>query len=86
MQGQQAQAKAPWPRVYLREADAGMWIVHDEGDSKGGCFRSTNRCRFVEDEFGADAQIVVQPQFPRQKADQPLQAIDVCRAKVMARY
>jgi hypothetical protein len=52
------------PRVYVRETDAGIWIVHDEDDSKGGCFRShETACRFATDEFGADAEIVIQPQF-----------------------
>lgn len=52
------------PRVYVREAHAGMWIVHDEGDTKGGCFCSHDAAfRFAEVEFGATAQIVVQPHF-----------------------
>lgn len=51
-------------RVYVREAHAGMWIVHDESDAKGGCFRSHETAfRFAEEEFGKEAQIVVQPQF-----------------------
>ena len=64
-QSQPAQARGPFgPRVYVRQAHAGMWIVHDEGDSRGGCFRSHDAAiRFAEDEFGAKPQIVVQPQF-----------------------
>ncbi len=52
------------PRVYVREAHAGMWIVHDDSDTKGGCFRTHETAfRFAEEEFGKEAQIVVQPQF-----------------------
>ena len=52
------------PRAYIREAYAGMWIVHDDGDSKGGCFRDHDAAlRFAEEEFGTNAQIVVQPLF-----------------------
>ena len=60
-----AQAPGPFgPRVYVRETNAGIWIVHDEDDSKGGCFRShETACRFAEDEFGVDAEIVIQPLF-----------------------
>ena len=62
---QQALARGSFgPRVYVREAHAGAWIVHDENDTKGGCFRSHEAgFRFAEEEFGVDAQIVVQPQF-----------------------
>ena len=65
VQSQPAQTTAPFrPRVYVRETNAGIWIVHDEDDSKGGCFRShETACRFAEDEFGADAEMVVQPLF-----------------------
>ena len=65
MQSQQAQAAGPFgPRVYVRETNAGIWIVHDEDDSKGGCFRShETACRFATDEFGANAEIVIQPLF-----------------------
>lgn len=57
-------AKSLRRRVYVREANAGMWIVHDESDSKGGCFRSRYAAlRFVEDTFGLDAEIEVQPRF-----------------------
>ena len=63
----QSQAPAPGPfgpRVYVRETNAGVWIVHDEDDSKGGCFRShETACRFAEDEFGAGAELVIQPLF-----------------------
>jgi hypothetical protein len=39
--------------------------VHDDDDTKGGCFRSRGAAlRFVADEFGADAETVVQPRFP----------------------
>jgi hypothetical protein len=55
---------APGPQVYIREAYAGMWIVHDESDRKGGCFRTHEAAlRFTEEEFGPSAQIVVQPHF-----------------------
>jgi len=55
------------PRVYVREAQASMWIVHDDSDTKGGCFRSHETAfRFAEDEFGKEVQIVVQPQFTGQ--------------------
>ena len=65
VQSQQARAPGPFgPRVYVRETNAGIWIVHDEHDSKGGCFRNhETACRFAVDEFGADAEIVVQPLF-----------------------
>jgi len=55
------------PRVYVREARDNIWIVHDEDDRKGGCFRSRQAAfQFVEDEFGVNAEIVVQPRFPAQ--------------------
>ena len=53
------------PRVFVREAHAGLWLVHDEDDRKGGCFRNRDTAfQFVEDEFGPRAEIVVQPKFP----------------------
>lgn len=55
------------PRVYVREAHSGIWLVHDEDDRKGGCFRNRQAAfQFVEDEFGPQAEIVVQPRFPTQ--------------------
>ena len=68
VQSQKAPAQDPFgPRVYIRETSAGIWIVHDENDSKGGCFRDhSTACRFAEDEFGVDAEIVVQPMFSSQ--------------------
>ena len=68
VQSQKAQATGPaGARVYVRETGAGIWIVHDEDDSKGGCFRNhQTACRFAVDEFGADAEIVVQPMFSSQ--------------------
>ncbi len=52
------------PQVYIREAYAGMWIVHDESDTKGGCFRDHEAAlRFAQEEFGTGVGIVVQPQF-----------------------
>jgi hypothetical protein len=64
-QTQTQQKTGPFgPRVYVRETSAGIWIVHDEHDSKGGCFRShETACRFATDEFGASAEMVVQPLF-----------------------
>lgn len=57
-------ARSAGTQVYVREALAGMWIVHDEADKKGGCFRSHDAAfRFAEEEFGAGADIVVQPHF-----------------------
>ena len=51
-------------RVYVREAPSGVWIVHDEADRKGGCFRDrASAFKFVEDEFGERAEMVVQPHF-----------------------
>jgi hypothetical protein len=50
--------------VFLREMRDGMWIVHDETDSKGGCFRDrASAFKFVADEFGADAVTVIHPRF-----------------------
>jgi hypothetical protein len=55
------------PRVYIREARDGIWLVHDEDDRKGGCFRNRQAAfQFVEDEFGLQAEIVIQPRFPAQ--------------------
>ena len=69
VQGQKAQATGPLgARVYVRETGAGIWIVHDEDDSKGGCFRHhQTACRFAEAEFGADAEIVVSRCSPRKR-------------------
>ena len=56
----------PGERVFVREAASGIWIVHDEADRKGGCFRDrASAFKFVEDEFGARAEMVVQPHFAR---------------------
>jgi hypothetical protein len=64
------QSEAPLtsgPRVYVREARDGIWLVHDEDDRKGGCFRNRQAAfQFVEDEFGSEAEIIVQPRFPAQ--------------------
>ena len=50
--------------VFLHEVRDGVWIVHDESDSKGGCFRDrTSAFKFVADEFGADAVTVIRPRF-----------------------
>jgi len=55
---------APGERVFVREASSGIWIVHDETDRKGGCFRDrASAFKFVEDEFGGNAEMVVQPLF-----------------------
>ena len=68
-------------RVFIREARAGTWIVHDESDRKGGCFTSRHAAfRFVEDEFGLSAEIVVQPNLSAMIArlmamPKPLQSI-----------
>jgi hypothetical protein len=52
------------PRVYVRETDGGIWLVHDDHDSKGGCFMDhAVAYRFAMEEFGAEAEIVVQPRF-----------------------
>jgi hypothetical protein len=51
-------------RVYVREAHSGIWLVHDERDSKGGCFRGRQAAfDYVERQFGARAELVVQPLF-----------------------
>jgi hypothetical protein len=65
VQSQPTHAPGPFGmRVYVRETNAGIWIVHDEDDSKGGCFRNNETaCRFAMDEFGANAEIVIQPLF-----------------------
>jgi hypothetical protein len=55
------------PRVFVREIRSNIWLVHDEDDTKGGCFRNRQTAfRFVEEEFGPEAQVVVQPRFPAQ--------------------
>ncbi len=55
------------PSVFVREVRSGVWLVHDADDLKGGCFRNRQTAfRFVADEFGPDAQVVVQPRFPGQ--------------------
>jgi len=52
------------PRVYVRETGAGIWLVHDDHDSKGGCFMDRAVAfRYAANEFGADAEIVIQPRF-----------------------
>jgi hypothetical protein len=52
------------PSVFLREVRDGMWIVHDESDTMGGCFRDrASAFKFVADEFGADAVTVIHPRF-----------------------
>jgi hypothetical protein len=57
-------SRTPGTRVYVRETGAGIWLVHDDHDSKGGCFMDRAAAfRFAADEFGADAEIVIQPRF-----------------------
>jgi hypothetical protein len=52
------------PGVHVREVGNGVWIVHDELDRKGGCFRDRAAAlRFVNDEFGKDAAMVIHPHF-----------------------
>ena len=64
--GASAPRSAAGERVFVREAASGIWIVHDEADRKGGCFRDrASAFKFVEDEFGARAEMVVQPHFAR---------------------
>jgi len=59
-----ARRNMPGERVFVREASSGIWIVHDETDRKGGCFRDrASAFKFVEDEFGERAEMVVQPLF-----------------------
>ena len=59
-----ARRNTPGERVFVREAPSGIWIVHDEADRKGGCFRDrASAFKFVEDEFGERAEMVVQPLF-----------------------
>jgi hypothetical protein len=49
-------------RIYVRQAPAGTWIVHDERDSSGGLFRGRDAAlRFAEEMFGLTAEILVQP-------------------------
>ncbi len=50
--------------VFLREVRDGVWIVHDESDTKGGCFRDrASAFKFALDEFGTDAVTVIHPHF-----------------------
>jgi hypothetical protein len=52
------------PQVYVSGAQSDIWTVHSKDDRRGGCFRSRDAAfRFLLDEFGADARIVVQPRF-----------------------
>ena len=56
---------ASGPRIFVRETQKG-WLVHDEQDKKGGCFaRRHSAFRFVKDQFGEDAEVIVQPLFDR---------------------
>ena len=49
-------------RIYVRQAPAGNWIVHDERDSNGGLFGGRDAAlRFAEEMFGLTADILVQP-------------------------
>jgi hypothetical protein len=64
-QSESTLTRQPRPRVIVREAHAGLWLVHDENDRKGGCFKNRETAfRFVEDEFGPRAEILIQPRFP----------------------
>jgi len=55
-------ATRPKRRVYVRQAPAGTWIVHDERDANGGLFRGRDAAlRFAEEVFGLTAEILVQP-------------------------
>jgi hypothetical protein len=50
--------------IHVHEVENGIWIVHDELDRKGGCFRDRAAAlRFVDDEFGKDAVTVIHPHF-----------------------
>lgn len=61
-----APRSTPGERVFVREAPSGIWFVHDETDRKGGCFRDrASAFKFVEDEFGERAEMIVQPLFTR---------------------
>jgi hypothetical protein len=57
-------SRTPGTRVYVREADGNVWLVHDDHDSKGGCFMDRAAAfRFAADEFGASAEMIIQPRF-----------------------
>jgi hypothetical protein len=74
-------------RVYVRETNAGIWIAHDEHDSKGGCFRNhETACRFAVDEFGANAEIVIQPLFSSQMRLSHFKQSKSVAHKVLARH
>jgi hypothetical protein len=51
-------------QIFVREAHSGLWTVHDDRDRNLGWFRDRSSAfRFVADEFGAAARLVVQPRF-----------------------
>jgi hypothetical protein len=76
------------PRVYVREAREGIWLVHDEDDFKGGCFRNRQSAfHFVAEEFDPQAIIVVQPRFPvqaRQRVSHFRESASVAHRAVVA--
>lgn len=56
-------------RLLLRETRDGTWVVQDEGGHRGGCFFTREAARkFIRDEFGADALVLLTYQADRQAA------------------
>lgn len=86
-QGRRVPPASTGTRVFVRQAHASTWIVHDEHDRKGGCFHShATAFRFAEEEFGANAEIVVQPLFPAANTISHIhQATSVAHRAVAAR-
>lgn len=43
----------------LRETPTGAWVVHEEGDRRGGCFFTyAAALKYIRAEFGQDAVIL----------------------------
>ena len=56
-------------RLLLREARDGIWVVQEESGHRGGCFFTREAARkFIRDEFGADALVLLTYQADRQAA------------------
>ncbi len=72
--------------VFLREVRDGLWIVHDESDSKGGCFRDrASAFKFVANEFGAGRRDGDPPalRHARRAGGTPVRRAD-CRAGALS--
>jgi len=51
-------------QIFIREEHSGLWTVRDGRDRNRGWFRDrTSAFKFVADEFGVTARMVVQPRF-----------------------